>query len=126
MDDLLKSIILTLVAMAPGIAALLLGLRKARAEADKEEADASQKITNSALSLVEPLKARIADLEEEVRALRLEVGKLRHEQTDLICGADQLIGQLKALGETPVWKRPTSSVDVPTRPRKPKKGEPHG
>lgn len=105
--DTTGAIIAILVAALGGgtIGAIINGLfqrRKVEAEAVITEADANDKIRVTVMSLIEPLTARVKELECEVRELKAENAGLRD-------WAEALIRQIKGLGGTPIpYQEPKS------------------
>lgn len=63
--------------------------RRLGADADKVDAEAADVVTKTALTLVEPLRKRIGELEQEVETLRTKVRETTHE-LDLCRDASRL------------------------------------
>lgn len=125
---------LAVLALVPGVLALWRTRRKDAAEADKSGAEAADQISDTALSLIKPLKEELAELHSsktnlERRIAELEwnarikdmaildlqnldrskdrrISQLETEQEDLICGINRLIEQIEGLGQVPVWRPP--------------------
>lgn len=73
------------------------------AETQAEAANATERLSMISLQLVEPLDARIHELERVVEELRAENAKTRERILELERGVNLLRGQIYHLGETPVW-----------------------
>jgi uncharacterized coiled-coil protein SlyX len=91
MSDTWITIILACVAAAPGLAALIMGRRKDRAEAE-----------TSYQALYEKSVARISQLEKRVSKLEKIVELLE----EVLAGAHKLYHQVKAMGGMPVYQPP--------------------
>lgn len=76
---------------------------KIRAETETEQNTAAERLSMMSLKLVEPLDARISELETELGRLRATIATLRAEVTDLEKGIHVLRGQIFQLGATPIW-----------------------
>jgi uncharacterized protein YlxW (UPF0749 family) len=86
-------------AMVMALAALVtagVSYRVSRSTQRKADADVAAIATQTALSLIEPLRKQVAALEEEVAALRARVASFRR-------GVRLLCGQVRDLGAVPVW-----------------------
>jgi hypothetical protein len=83
-------ILIAAVAATPGLLVALLNRRKL-------DADASAVATQTALSLIQPLRTEVAALKEEVGRLQSQVARFRR-------GIRLLCGQVRRLGEEPVWE----------------------
>lgn len=77
---------------------------------NKIQADSTKTLTDVALSLVEPLKKQIDDMEKEMgecktelRILYCEVDTLKRENEKFKAGISLLMNQLKANGLNPIW-----------------------
>lgn len=77
---------------------------KIEAEREQIEACASEKITQTALSLLRPLEARVTALEAENEALRAAVAVLRSENEELCEGVRLLSRQVEEMGARPAYK----------------------
>ena len=76
MSDGLITLIVALVAAAPGVYAIFSGRQKARAEA-------ASIVANAAAALVKPLEKRIDALETEVQQLRADNRLLRRQNHEM-------------------------------------------
>ncbi len=75
---------------------------KVKAEAVKSEADANEQIRQTVMSLIQPLKDTIIDLEQKREADKREMDSLRLQMFKLKDWAFRLVDQLKGLGCEPV------------------------
>lgn len=69
--------------------------RKTFAEAENDLAEANEKIRQTVMALIQPLKVRIDELECEVKILK-------DENADLKTWAEALVSQIKQLGKEPI------------------------
>lgn len=76
---------------------------KIEAETRSEYAGAAERLSMISLQLVEPLDARINEMENEMVALRAEIVEMRSEIIRLEGGVNVLRGQIFQLGATPIW-----------------------
>ena len=86
---------------------------KFRSEVRKNEADASESVSDAALSLLEPYKAEVQSLREEMRvnreAIQANTEKLKRVEEELYIykeGTKILVAQLTQNGIRPLWKPP--------------------
>lgn len=86
-----------LVSAIVALSKLRVERRKLEAEREQLEAAATEQITRTALSLIEPLRRQVEELTQRVAALETELSEWK-------CGARLLTGQVVNLGEEPVWK----------------------
>ena len=82
--------IATLVAMLPGVAALLLSQARNRADTHKASADAASVISDTALTLLPVLRQRVADLDIEVANLRMAQDKQLAVTKALECQVEEM------------------------------------
>lgn len=79
-----------------GIAGVLVGsLVSWLFQRGKNKADITKVITDTAMSLIQPLKAELEDLKREVK-------RLKAENADLKDWAEALVCQIKELGKEPI------------------------
>lgn len=118
MDNIWNAIALAVVAMIPGILALILGQRKMNAAVEKEKGDTADILTSTAMELLAPLKTRIQEMTEETVLIKSEIEKknttiqnlenqlirAREVIAELESGIRQLSYQLKSMLVEPVWK----------------------
>jgi hypothetical protein len=98
------TIILAIIAASPGIYAVWRQRRKDEAAAGKDNATASDLISQSATRLLEPLKKQIDELQEQVGVLE---DKVAHQETVIhkfVVGSKKLHKQLLDAGLNPVWQ----------------------
>ena len=99
MKAMSENIIVAIIGLLTGgMGAILTSLfqhRKTQAEADKDCADANEQIRVTVMALIEPLKRRIDELEDEVK-------KLQTENADLKDWAQALVIQIKNMGHEPI------------------------
>jgi peptidoglycan hydrolase CwlO-like protein len=69
--------------------------RKTAAEAEKQEAEATEIVKQTVLSLIEPLNKRIKDLQSEVNGLRKEVDQLGRRNKSLWRYIEKLLDVIK-------------------------------
>lgn len=117
MDNVWVAVIASGIAMIPGILALILGQRKEAAAADELESSAADKLTATAMELLNPLRERIKETDNELRALRQEsmdksskiinlenqISHMRERELEKDAGIERLLYQLKSMGAVPVW-----------------------
>lgn len=106
-----------LIAVAGTLLTLVFQRRKVRAETNSEVADAAETNVAAALSLITPLRDRIAQLESDMASMReaIEIARDRitileaqveeeRKVVDILTGGvAALEGQVRSLGETPVF-----------------------
>lgn len=130
--QLVIPIVVALIAATPGILAYFKGRKKedfevlairsgagkSDAEAEKTDAEATNVVVLSALSLVEPMKKRLEALEErdqkrelELSAMKSRMAKVEHANYLLCVGVRRLIYQIQSLGATPVFEIDESLCD---------------
>lgn len=123
-----QGVIVQLIIAVTTITVTVLGLRKMRAEAKKlaaevetEEVTAADRITDTALKLVEPLKMRIVELESTVASLRERLNKaenmfqrVRQQNIVLYEGVCILSEQLKGKRIEPAWVPPKELAELKT------------
>ena len=92
---------------------LLAEVGKLQAERDMVRADEAEKLTRIAMGLLEPLQARIAELErlskqqsDAIGALSIKLEKSSHVIRALLRGMALLIHQLRELNVTPAFVIP--------------------
>jgi hypothetical protein len=88
--------------------------RQVDSQSDVGEADAAQKITNSATSLVQQLQNELTALRPMVgrlAQLEAEVSNLRKANDRLINWAERLVKQIEVAGLDPVPFRPDAESD---------------
>jgi len=103
MDEALRTI---LIAAIPGVLSLIVVViqrRKDLAVTKKEESNAADTITESAIKLVEPLKKQIETLESQVQELEARVAKQDEVIHKLSVGCKKLTRQLLEHNITPIW-----------------------
>lgn len=127
MEQVLVVALIGLLAAAPGVAALLLGRK--RAADRREEATAREMLLTQMQEQIDAqqktirfLTARVNDLEQarareyaETEALRHENEQLRDEVRELRRGVGELIRQMEEAKLTPAWK-PVGKPPTKTRP----------
>jgi len=89
----------TLATMLMALAALATAIgsyRLSRTTQRKADADIASIATQTALSLIQPLRSEVAALKEEVAALKSKVATFRR-------GVRLLCSQVRALNAVPVW-----------------------
>lgn len=100
-----------------GFGGWLLQRRKVGSDVTHASADASAITVQSALSLLEPMRAEIAELRAELVTVRTDSTALRHRVDELEAresanseeiahlreGVEVLTGQVLELGKTPLW-----------------------
>jgi septal ring factor EnvC (AmiA/AmiB activator) len=84
--------IAALLASLVSLIGAVLTLYKARAEREQIEATASETITSTALSLIEPLKVRLREVERELRSSKLRIEELERD----LALANRRIAELEA------------------------------
>lgn len=125
----LTALAVTIGGLAGGLVNVIAAWWRGQAEDRKARVDATIALNEAAVSLVEPLKRRVSELDEQVtsymrriqeleervetlqgenRQLRDDVSKLRAENTEMRRGIDDLCGQIQALGHEPVYKNQVS------------------
>ena len=91
---------------------------KADAEASRVDAEAADVLTGTALRIVKRMEKKVLELEaqlteqqiisreqgKEIRVLQCRVKILEDENHDLRRGAERLVIQVEARGETPEWR----------------------
>jgi hypothetical protein len=116
--QLVIPILIALIAATPGILAYFRGRKKEDIEvlaiesgAEKTDADASNVVVLTALSLVEPMKKRLESLEKrdelrekELCIMKARMARLEHANYLLCTGVRRLIHQIQSLGATPVFE----------------------
>lgn len=123
--QLVIPIAVALIAAMPGILAYFKGRKKedfevlaiqadtskSGAETEKTEADATNVVVLSALSLVEPMKKRLEALEKrdeiremELASVKVRMARLEHANYLLCTGVRRLIHQIRSMGATPVFE----------------------
>lgn len=77
----------------------------------KNRADAADMVTDAALSLLDPLKTRLTELEQKMARQETEISRLRRQLTHyadrvivLMRGIATLIKQIGDLGAKPYWE----------------------
>ncbi len=85
------------------VAAAFLERRKKRAEAQVQEANYANQISDTAMKLVEPLKKEVGRLTERIERSEKLNSRYAQRIIYLMGGIDQLIRQIKGKGESPVW-----------------------
>ena len=80
-----------------GLVVAISGLAVAISKRRRNDADVASIATQTALSLIQPLRAQVAALEEEVATLQAQVARFRR-------GVRLLCGQVRELGAVPVWE----------------------
>jgi hypothetical protein len=88
-----------MVALIAGPVAAIVAARLSK---PKVRADATKTLTDISLSLVEPQKRRIADLETHMKTCEDRIAKLEAENAALHRWAQHLIGQVVEHGGDPV------------------------
>jgi polyhydroxyalkanoate synthesis regulator phasin len=85
------------------IVAAIFERRNKRAAAAKVEADYANQISQTAMALVEPLKAEVARLTNRVDVMDRKLARYSQRMIYLMGGIDQLIRQVMDLENKPVW-----------------------
>jgi uncharacterized coiled-coil protein SlyX len=105
------AIIIALIAALPGVLAFISQLRKDKVEKPERNAQTSKMIAEAAEALINPLKARVEELEEvtckqevEITELSVEMTELRRVNKALCFGVMKLLHQLRAHGLEPVFE----------------------
>lgn len=87
------------------------GLLTAVATKKKLHADAAESISDAALSLIEPLKKRLAEAEAEIEnnrvklhQMEIELAVLKHENIEMSEGIAKLKYQVMSLGHKPIYE----------------------
>lgn len=73
--------IAVLAAVAVSLYTLRASRRKTAAEAEASEASAADRVTGAALTLLEPMRARIEQLEQKVQRLEIALAQARKDET---------------------------------------------
>jgi hypothetical protein len=76
---------------------------KKRAEAKALEADYADQISQTAMKLVDPLRAEVGRLNVRVGNLERSNNRYAQRVVYLMSGIDQLIRQIKRHNDAPVW-----------------------
>lgn len=112
--------LLALMAMVVSLGTLVLAWLKAPSEKQVLHADAGDKISDAALQLIEPLQARITELEaarerdkarmaeheRRISDLECELRAEKTEKAEVIDGAKRLYRQIESLNGKPVYRPP--------------------
>lgn len=86
-------------------------IQKRRGE-DGDKASAADMLSGAAARMVERWEARVIELEHRVEELEGRVRHLEEENHLLYDGAQRLEGQVRSLGQVPVWKVPQLYIDT--------------
>jgi uncharacterized protein YlxW (UPF0749 family) len=87
--------------------------RKTAAEAEKQEAEATEIVKQTVLSLIAPLNQRIQDLQTEVTGLRKEVDQLGRRNKSLWLYVEKLLGVIKRYRQQLIDHAITPCVEPP-------------
>lgn len=109
MSEGILAIIIAVIAAVPGLWAVYRQKRRDNAAAEKDETEAVDNLSRSALALLVPYKERVSELEAQVDKLKWKVAELESQVEHLNYikrGARRLENQVKSLGGEPVFKVP--------------------
>ena len=101
-ETVMVAIVGFLAAVAGSALTIYSQRRKVRAEANRNEADANEQIRQTVMSLIQPLKDTIIDLEQKREADKKEMDALKSAMEKWKGWAFRLVDQLKGLGCEPV------------------------
>jgi hypothetical protein len=104
------SIVALLGSIVPAIFVYVKDMNRNKAQNSKDEADHEKIISEAAVTLLEPLKKRVAELEARLGnqdiVIQDQEKRIRALTIDIECwkdGAERLVNQLKSHRITPVW-----------------------
>lgn len=114
MTDPVLAIALAFIAASPGI---FLAYRQTRKDVSEE----GREIAKTALTLIQPYKDRVSELEQKLKivepkleALEAAIKTITEKYNIVLDGAHRLYHQVESLNGHPVWKPPEKN---PTEPK---------
>lgn len=112
--------VVTFIGVATGIGISLANRKKINADTKSVDAATTDRLVETAMQFVEPLKRELAEerrkrveLETKVSTMATEMEEMRWRAARLMAGVTQLVYQVKSIGHTPVFD---PDVDMQKKP----------
>jgi hypothetical protein len=115
-SSLIIPLVLAIVAASPGIYALIAQRNKVKADAVKTEAQAAEIIQRVAAKQIAQYQKRVDELEIRIVKLEDELQDTLDCLIGVVEGGHKLYGQVKELGQEPVYTPP--NLEIITRQRR--------